>query len=331
MSTVTVLPFGGGEMGSFDPSTNAVVESVGASHNATYARCAIDIPSGNWMTSPTWTAASTFWFHADLAVGLPFDPATDGYVLQFLNGANEVMRMTATGETSMTWKFYTRQSAVMTLAGSFTVPTFGVGYNTYDFGIVAGGAGTFSAYSAGTQMFSVIGLDHSSWSGVTQVKLFSCGDAFGASTDAAWSQVICDSTPHIGDRLWTYPIDTNSAVNTGWTGDVSDIDEIVYNDANFIGAPSAALVRTFFANGFNLGAKNIVAVLTGSRAKKAATGPSALKNTIRVNGANASGPTINLDVGFQACCNSWTTNPTLGGAWVAANAQTVEAGDTSVT
>lgn len=333
MSTTTVLPFAGGEMGSFDPLDASSIESTasaGLNYDAAYARCGFVVGSGsNGSRSPKWAEAADFWFHAKSVVNSnnTWFGTTNGLV--FYEGSGGIvaeLRFTqASPATSSRYELFTLQSAILTSVGFINLAE---ALQEIDINVKAGASGRAAFYSSGTLIFEMTGLDHTHFGGVAQILL---GPGYSVGGAAVWSEVICDSVSHVGDRLWTFPINTNSGVNAQWTGSVSDIDEIVYDDATFIGAPSAALVSTFFANGFNLGTKNIVSVHTGSRAKRAATGPSALKNTIRVNGANASGPTIGLDVGFQACCTSWTTNPVLAGAWVSADAQTVEAGDTSVT
>lgn len=310
----------------FDPLDNAVNEVttviVGVpTWDPAYARCSIQVgAASNGARSPTWASAAAFYW-----IGTAF--TTGGVLstlpaLQLLSGATVVCDIIQAPDNTVTVR--TLQGGVLTAAGTLNVLN-GI-RNRIGLALIGNSAaGSVTGYLADTQVFTATGLNHAGWTGVTQIVLR------GGSGNFYWSEVASDIVPHIGDRVWTYPIDSNSGVNTGWTGSVSDVDEIVTDDSTFIGAPTAALVSTFYANGFNMGTKNVVSVMTGSRAKKSLTGPSALKNTIRVDGANASGPTIALDVGYQACCTSWNTNPVLSGAWVAADAQTIEAGDTSVT
>lgn len=332
MTTATVLPWGGGEMGSFDPlDANSVEVTSFGTYDPAWARCALEIVSGsNGVTSPKWPVANDFWWHGRLLVGannagLSISDGVDFYDNGVIVAALRLSQ--AIHAVSSRHELFTSQTGVLTSVGFVDLLQ---SVQEIDIQIVAGGSGSAALYSSGSQIFSVSGLNHA-FSGIDQIKL---GGSYGISTVCDWSEIICDSISHIGDRLFTYDIDTDSAINAGWTGNVNDVNEVVYNDANFISAATAGLISTFYQNGLNLGVYNILAVLSGIRAKTGTTSPQNLANVIRVAGGNYPGPTIALSPGFQACCHSWTTNPSSAGGtgpWVAAAAQTVENGPGSIT
>lgn len=330
MSTATTLPFFGGELSSFDPSGSGAIESAsgaGSNYDAAFARCCIFMGPGYYANSPTWSGATTFWFHFRLNWGSGSN-FTNARILSFYNGATEVFRMQGTGLTTTTWTFYTLQSAVLTSVGTFAIPP---GFQTFDIKLVSNSlAGTFQFYSSGTLVLNVAGLDHSGFAGVTQVQPTGLGVPFNGG-DAFWSEIICDSSSHIGDRLKTFPVDTNSAVNTGWTGSVTNVNEVVLNDATFAYAASATLTSTYYASGFSLGTYNIVAVGVSARANlQSAVGPQNLQLVLRSGGSNHNSSSIALANGYQACAHSWTTDPNGNIAWTAANAQVVEGGQESI-
>jgi hypothetical protein len=335
MTSTTVLPFAGGELSSFDPADSSAIESLDTifgsyTWNTSFARCALRITGAtSYASSPKWTAASTFWFHASV---FPSLTSPVGRTLSFLAAGVEVMKATTeTGGGGDIWRFYTLQSSVLTDVG-VTATTSSDTLNQIDIKLVAGGSGSFAVYIAGTLApgFPVTGLDHSDFSGVTQIQLFGQqGSRFPGSV--YWSEVICDTTNHIGDHLWTVPLNTNSAINTGWTGNVTDVNEIVLNDSNFAAAASAALVSTYYASGFSMGSANVLAVIVGARAKCGSGGPQNLGLCVRTGATNYFSSTLALDVGYQAFSYPWSNNPSTSAPWTAAASQAIEAGEQSIT
>jgi hypothetical protein len=323
MSTATTLPFMGGEMGSFDPLDNGANESTASvgglpSYDSAFSRCSIQVVQYSLgITSPTWTAASTFWFNACL-----FDPGELGTTtLTFLNGATVVAKLVNSFQTP-TYTLSTLQSGVLTSVGTIHMPASI--RNLLVIGLVSNTAsGSVQVYLAGTLVLSVTGLNHSGFTGVTQVN------PIGGAT--YWSEIICDTIPHVGGRLKTFPIDTVSATNTGFTGAVTDVNEVVYSDATFVYATANAQISTYYANGFSLGTYTIRAVAVGCRALRGATGPQNLENAIRVGGANYVGSSTALGIGYQAVTHSWTTNPNTSAAWTASGAQATEGGMEALT
>ena len=323
MSTTTVLPFAGGELSSFDPQDSGCFESTTAGRfNPTYARCAIEVGGNSGgFKSPLWTAASEFWFHCDVF------PQSDnsGAVIRFFNGATVVLEVDAS--PGYTYVVKSLQSSVLTTVGTlalFSGPTGA--YNTIDIRVVAGASGIVEGYISGTLIFRTTGLNHTDFSGVTQIQCLGQSSAF----PSYWSQIICDTISHVGDALVTLAEDTASAVNTDWFGPVTNINEIVLTDANSVTSSAANQISTYYKAGASLGTYNIVGVFVGVRAQKTAGSSTNLQVCLRTNGSNYFSPTIALDFGFQACCASWTTNPFTGLAWAPSSAAIIEAGMKSI-
>lgn len=332
MSSVTVLPFIGGEMGSFDPSDSDAIETTSTVSgntpwNAMFSRCAIKCGSNaSFITTPTWTQAGTFWFHGYAYSDQTASFGSGYHVIQFFDGATEILRVDhsySVNPNIVTYTFYTLQSGVLTSVGAITVGQQTA--QTMDIKLVAGASGAVAVYFSGTQRISLTGLSHAGFTGASSIKLL------GGLGALYWSQVICDTIPHIGDSVKTFPIDALSATNNGWTGGVSDVDEIVYSDATFNFAASNGLVNTYYAAAFSLGTYNIGAVAVGARTRCGVTGPQNLKLALRSNAVNYFSETIALVVGYQACCHTWTTDPNTSAAWTAAHAAAAEGGQESIT
>jgi hypothetical protein len=322
MSTATTLPHAGGELSSFDPLDNSVIEATtsgvtGTPFDATVSRCAIGAPAGGaGFISPTWPAEPNFWQHAAFFYQQA-SPATT--IVKFYNGATVVLQgdMDAGGITT----FKTLQGGVLTTVGTLFFPNLGLALlSVFDLHLVAGASGSLTGYLAGSQIFNVTGLDHSGFSGVTQAWYHG----------NYWSQIIHDNLPHVGDKLVTIPEDTASAINTGWTGVVSDINEIQLDDSHSVTSSAAGQVSTYYKAGASLGTWNVVAVCIGARAQLTSGSPTNLQIALRTNGTNYFGPTTGLDFGFAAVCASWTQNPFTAAAWDPVTAAAVESGMKSI-
>lgn len=325
MSSATVLPFGGGELSSFDPFDSSTFETTSGSYDSAFARCCIRVANPNsGCTSPTWAEAATFWHHQQVVFS-----ANNGFFgevawLLWMNAAGTVVaKLTSTYNhttVSSPFNLYTLQGSTMTLVGSVTISESLV---PIDVKLVAGAAGVAQLYVSGTLRINASGLAHTQWAGVAQCQL---GGNYGVGGVADHSEIICDSVPHIGDRLKTYPVDTVSAVNTGWTGAVGNVNKIVLNDSTFVFAASASLTSTYFASGFSLGTFNVVAVIVAIRINCGASGPQNVEVALRTAGTNYFSSSIAVGNGYQATTKSWTTNPNTSAAWLAINAQAVEGG-----
>ena len=327
------LPYGGEALSSFNPSDSSVVDSAGV-FNGTYSTQCIAINPGSTASTPAWNVANPFWMHWVAGMGLPYNAVGDSIVAQFYQGSVEVARVTCNdlgNYTVGTFKLWTLQGASLVAIGATANAPLNLPLvlNTFDVGLTAGSSGVATFCIGGTVQFQATGLNHASWSGVTNVVL--CG-GMGATFNpgVSWSQVIFNNTPTVGYFLYHKRLNTNSAVNTGWTGSVTNINEIPTSDASPLIAATPGLVSTFSQNGLSL-TGNITALLVCARFRVQGAGPPNNRLTTRVAGANYPGPPLTANVGFLGSGNSWTTNPATGLPWTAVAISGTEDGTTSST
>ena len=210
-----------------------------------------------------------------------------------------------------------------------------INLQTADVQLTAGGSGTAGLYLAGTLVASGTGLNHAGFSGVTQIGLFGfSGGNYAYST--LWSQVICDTSSTVGRFLITDNFDTESAVNTGWTGSggaskLADINDVPNSDISFIYAAAAGLTDTFYQSTLNLGAYYILGRAVSARARVQGAGPANIKLTTRVSGTNYTTANIALSPGYTATAYTWTVNPATSAPWTVTQAQGIELGVQSAT
>jgi len=342
MTTVS-LPFFGGELTSFLALNNMVSENTSTIYyNATYSRCALTTTGYYALaSSPSWSAASTFWMHCvvSMTYGYPSNPS--GNVILFYNGATVVAQVVAvSGQTTYTLQLQTLQAGVMTNVGSaqtFNTASGSAYLYTLDFQLVAGASGSAQFYVNGSSVASGSSLNHSAWSGVTQIVLGSTQDTFiNSAATFGWSQIICDTTSTLGRYLITDQFDTESATNTGWSGyggasKLADINEVPLDDTTYIQAGTTGLIDTFYQSTLSLGSYYILGRGVAVRARQQDSGPANIKLAIRGASANYTSSQFALTAGFQPVTYMWTTNPATSGSWTPTTASAIELGVQSQT
>lgn len=332
MSTSVTLPIFGTTVTTWDPSDTSCVQSqVASKFDPAWCDSALNLPNSSSIgTSPTFTAAPTFWFHYELQT-TSFNGPSNDLVWQMLNGATVVADCHVSGTAvAYAYTFRTLQSGTLTAVGTSVVVSASA-LNRFDVGLVGNtGSGSLTVASFGTQVFSVTGLNHSGFTGVTQMKI-SAGNA--PFENSWWSQTILDTTSTIGRNVKTVRQDTLSATNTSWVATLAEISKPVNSDSTFCSSPTAAQNFSAYQSTLNLAGFTILAIGAGLRIKREdSSGPQNAKLLIRSNGTNYNSGTIStVGLGYQAAFNSWTSDPNTSSSWTAAHADTAETGGTSVT
>lgn len=308
--------FMGGEMGAFIPSDSTVVEiaSISGTFNPSFARCAILCNyTENYIESPSIGSLTTAWMHCDMQLG-PF-PGSGTRFSWYDGSAAERIRIIgdATGTLSVQYNV----GAGWVTAGSQISVTMG-SRQTIDLQVVCNSAsGSIKLYIAGTQRITSGTIDLSAITALNKNRFLGYTEpSSGLATHTYVSQVIVANESTIGMRLLTrYP--NAAGATSSWTGAYTDIDEIVYEDADFILSGSNNQVSTFGQTGPAITGYTVRAVGVTARARKGASGPQNLRHALRVSGTDYfSGSDIALDAGYLATETIWETNPATSAAWV---------------
>jgi hypothetical protein len=325
-TAITKLPFFGGTLSGFDPHDTATTESTsGGTYDSTYATCSLAVGPGSYALSPTWTAASTFWLRFFYMTGNPISGFPTYTIVSLLHGGVVVYALQAAyaGGLTYNWNLYKVTGGVtFTLVNSFNR---GASLNPFDINIVSNVVGgTAAMYSNNTLVFSTT-VDNSYFAGVDQIRLDG-GSLNDSITSNVFSEICCDTVSTVSRRVRYDRLNHNSAVNTGWTGAVTNINEIPTNDATPLYVAVTNQTSTFYENGLNLAGYSIVARGVSSRMRTQATNPPAIKLVIRAGTTNFLSARIAANAGYQASFNCWTSNPHTSALWTATNASSVENG-----
>lgn len=325
--------FVGGEITSFSPNETVSGERV-EKYSSTYARCSlrtIGAPGTPTMLSPVFTSVTNCWVHMDFAVS-----AGSGYsgwidCLTLFDSTGTARVKLQKNEVGSLLRLVYNNGAGFVQAGS----DYGVNFTdlqTLDLQVLCNTAsGRIKLYNAGTNVLDTGVL---SLTGITDISrlMFSGSPSLSPQTDTAVyaSQVIVADESTIGWKLATFYPSGNGA-NTAWTGTFADVDEIVYNDGDFISSAVANDIETFTLTGPSLGTSAVKAVAVTTRVRRNTTGPQNLQHALRVGGTNYFGSTKALDVGFTPEITLWATDPSTGIAWVPGDVAAVEAGVKAIT
>lgn len=321
------IAFVGGEITSFSPSETQSGERVEA-YDSTYARCSlrtIGAPGTPVMLSPVFASVVDAWLHMDFATSPGSASIWVTHVSLFDSGGTERIRLQANSVAASLRILY-NVGAGWVQAGA----DYGVNHHnrqTLDLNVLTNTAsGRIRLYNAGSLVLDTGVLNLSGISNIARL-MFSGSPSLSPQTDTGvfCSQVIVADEPTIGWRLSTF-VPTGNGANTAWSGTYADVDEIVYNDGDFISTAVADDIETFALTGLSIGTEEVKAVAVTARARRNASGPQNLQLALRKGSTNYFSGTKALDVGFTPNINIWETDPATGIAWVPADVLTLEAG-----
>jgi hypothetical protein len=307
---MTIL-FAGGEMGAFIPSDSNVLEGTGTPgyFDSAFARCYLQ-PAGSasYADSPEFTETDDIWIHLEnISVGAT-NSSTQVATITLLDGSDaEVFRLlssTPYAALSQTWQLQYNNASVWTnLGSSFTVTNV---LSTIDIHLVANSAsGSGKVYVSGTQRSSGT-ADLSAIAGVAKIRLN--GKTTSIPATCRFSQVIVADESTIGWRLITVPA-TGAGATNDMIGGYTEIDEIVYSDADFINSATANQVELFSHSTAIPAGYSVRGFAVTARAKCGTGGPQNLQLALRSGGTTYFSSTKALDAGYGAFFAVWEDDP----------------------
>lgn len=323
----------GGEMSSFVANSSGVTESTSTAlnnFNSGFARASIELStSAEYLEGAIASGQTDVWMHFDFVGG---DVQLGNHkIWSWMNasGTEYVRIMHAESTTTLTLEYW--NGSAWTSAGTTICTMWGLGgfRQTIDVHAVCNTAsGSLKFYIAGTKLIDSGTID---LSGLTSLKNFRFfGATASPGNDEAYvSQVICADEPTVGMRLATRYVNGVGA-STDWTGSSTDIDETVYEDADFILSGTNDQVSTFAQTGPSMTGYVVRAVGVSARAKCGASGPQHLELALRSAGTTYFSSSLALDAGYVAYQNIWETDPATSAAWVNTAVSSLQPGVKSI-
>lgn len=317
----------GNEMDAFTGSDSTVVETTAGGHyDATYTRCAIVTSPGTSFKSLAFTPQTGgVYFNFCLSYGPQI--TGENALFYILNDSGSVMfKMTGNrngGSTYLVKMYYYNGSGFTAIGSGASVIQAAVQYFTIYANKTTGRA---TLYVGGSQQ------DTGTAGSFASVTNFARAEHLADTVvlqEAYWSQCFASTSSTLGQRLYTVVEDTNGAAQD-WTGAVTDINELVVNDATGITSTTNGNVSTYYKTGLSLSGV-VLGIGTSARFDVGATGPQNIQNVLRVSGANYTSPSALGITGFAPAQYMWMTNPATSTAWTTAAANAVEWGAKAIT
>ncbi|MCP3381234.1 hypothetical protein NLM31_12875 [Bradyrhizobium sp. CCGUVB4N] len=321
-ATATIL-FASGEDTGFTLNGSAA-GSTFTGWRSNFARAAVNItnsatvadPPANRATTPTFTATSNLWLHAQVNSSGNTTTANQQTILvRSPDGVSRIV-VRETG-TAGQLKISTRNAAGTLTDLATASSTFASGgpipidlYVNY----TCSGSGGVQLYLSGAQVINYTG--NPCTDSATQLNQ---ADIAGTNTSSGyWSEIIIADEDTRGMSLWTlYPV---AAGNTqAWTpSTVGNINKGVINDATSIGTSSNnALTEWTTPTSAPNGAWNVKAVVQEARTLVGTSGPLHFEWLIRtIDGSDNVTGSVAPTTSFASYSNQiWATNPHTSSAW----------------
>jgi hypothetical protein len=310
--SATIL-WAGGEDVDFTIINSVTTDSTAGSYNSTYSRGDVSFACNASVFANTATAhfpsSSTFWLHG-YYTGNTVGNGNAGDILWLLDGSSVrrlILNQSAAGLNLIKRTAAGVSTTLVTYAGSFQ----GGAIDLYVNDAVSG---TFTLYLSGNQVATYSG--DTTTDSVSSLSGFTIGNnASGCAATYRWSEMIVATTDTRNKHLVTVkPVANGNAM--AWTGVVSSINPLNYNDANNISSGTAGQIAEFTIPSLPAGNYSIDAVVQSARATASLTGPQNLQFDVRTGGTDYQSANQLLTTGFQSdYYYVWSTNPNTGVAW----------------
>ncbi len=325
------IVFMGGEMGAFFPSDAGSYENILAGFNPAFARCKILVDKAvNYVQSTRLGNLTDSWTHVDFQVRNAGSTSNEHTrFLWYDTDGVPVVRLVHIYNAGTIRLDYFNGSTWITAGSDITVDVEGQ-LQTLDIHIVCNTAsGSIKMYMSGTLRIDSGTVDLSWIDEIDFVRAYG-GTIFGLGYNTYISQVIVADEPTIGMRLLTRYM--NGAGATGdWTGGYTDVDEIIYNDADFISSAVADQVELFTQTGPEISGYVVRAVGVSARARRGASGPANIQLALRSAGSNYFSPSKPLDIGYGAFLHIWDEDPATSADWLNTAIDALQPGVKSIT
>lgn len=327
---MTIL-FGGGEMGAFTPSDSNVMEyTSGAPYDTSFARCALRAHGNTaYGESPAWSGVADIWVHFDIVHGGMGATAQPSLVLVDGSGVERFRVASSSASSPAALHLQYNIGAGWVDFGTPIAVALSDTRQTVDVHIVMNSAsGSGSLYLSGTPRIEGTGVNLSTVTSVTKLRCY--GSTPVITNTQLFSQVVAATVSTVGWRETTVP-PTGAGFSTAFIGGFSEVDEIVYSDADFINSDTAAQVELFTHSTTIPTGYTVRAVVVTARAKRGASGPQKLRLCVRSAGTTYdNGADLTLGTGYGSFAAVWETDPATSAAFTASSITNLQFGVKSI-
>jgi hypothetical protein len=337
---MTTVYFAGGEDIDFTLVGSSGTSQSGGYFRSAFARGALCVSTGfiistadppsDRLTSPTFSAISTFWAHAQFYASNSNTTNNNATLMRLLDGGTARIVVRGTGTAGQV-RLEKRNAAgtFTTLATSASGAMAASGIHSVDLSVSYGTSGRVILYVDGVSIADsgVVDVTTDSATTLNQLELAALA---APGSGYAWSEAIVQDTSTLGTGLLTLPPMASGATQS-WTGSVGNVNEWQINDsANINTASVNALSEWTVATTLPTGTWTIEAIVQSVRVEVGTTGPQNAEFLVRTTDgsdhvAGSFAPTTSL-ANYR---HIWSTNPHTSAAW--ATGDLINAGIESLT
>lgn len=303
-------------MGALSPSDSTVLENTVVGYDGTFSRCAMHMGNfPDFSFSPVYGPISgDCWMHFSNSV---LESGTTEFpFLNWLNNSGVVMAQVTTPDGTHIALWVNEGGGLTKVA---TIAMTQANVEKCDLHINTS-TKLVEFYIAGTNQFSAT-------IGGLAVNNLASHQWLNNGDQVSISEVVVADVPTVGWDVYTEDITANGS-NSGFAGSYTNINEVIYSDAQAITAASAGLISTFSSAGSShtvpAGA-NVLAVSVGIRGK-AGTSVTGIQPAIRSGTTNNALGNQVAGTGFGAFVGVWPTDPNTGLGWSVTAANAAEVG-----
>jgi hypothetical protein len=327
-ANATIL-FAGGEDSDFVNLNGAVASTTAGTFAAGYAResitlnggvtsaCAAASPPTSYFMTPTFTANSVIWVHANF-----YQPnqtcisVTDVLRVYSPDGNARIVVQQGTAAPGQ-YNIYTRNAAgTQTLLVSMTTPCFvGGRLIPLDLYINYASSGEVTLFCNGVQVADYTGnILTDSATQLDQVQ-FSYQSSFNLYP-SYWSEVIVATTNTRAMRLVTLAPAANGNTDNWDTGGVSNVNKTTLTTTTVNASGTSGEIQEYTVNALPSGTFSVLGVWLNAYTEVDTTGPQHIQGMVRTGSTDYTSSNLSPPQsawGFVS--TNWLTNPNTGVAW----------------
>lgn len=323
-ANATIL-FVGGEDSDFISLTGAAASTTAGTFSSGYARESISVtglagggfsadPPGNSFYTPTFTASSVIWIHANLDLSFSgpgtgdilrvFSP--DGYPRILVSNPSPVGQFNILTEN---------QSGTETTLVSMISPCWTTNHLlALDLYINYSSSGEVTLYCNGTQVADYTG--NITTNSATQLDQIQFGGIIQQNGITYWSEIIVSTTNTRSMRVAHFAPAANGNTDNWDIGGVSNINPTTLNTANVNASGTAGEIQEYTVNSQPSGTFNVLGLWLNADAQVGTTGPQHLQGVVYTGGSAYTSSNYSPTQGAWGPISiPFLTNPNTGVAW----------------
>jgi hypothetical protein len=331
---VTAVPFMGGEVGAFTPSSSGAYDTTAGFYDPAFARGCLGMNTNfDYHESASIQNLTDAWCAFLIGVaGNTYN--VEQSLFRWLNGSGTEVVALNWNRATYEFKLY-YLNAVGTWVNVGTNIALNLDHTLQRIDIhpvVNSATGSIKVYVAGTQRIDSGTLDLAHITAINKVRFFGMTYAGFIGIPVYVSEVVVDDESTIGRRVGTIAMTGQGATHTYASGGFAAIDEITYDDTDSINGTANGQIELFTGTPvFSGTGYRIKGLCLTARSRKSGADPAQKRFKLKAGATTSNGTTLAQDFGYLSYFHSWETNPDTAAAFLMAELPSLNYGEEAIT